>query len=86
MRPVVREFLARELIPDAARHQFNAAIGSALRLRNSVTVEALLLAAVFFVGVPFIWRTQLALDVSGWYGGPVGGKWQPSWPAGGWDW
>ncbi len=78
MRPVVREFLTRELIPDAARHRFDAAISSALRLRNSVTAEALLLAAVFFVGVPFIWRTQLALDVSSWYGGPVGGEWQPS--------
>ena len=60
MRPVVREFLARELIPDTARHRFDAAISSALRLRNSVTAESLLLAAVFFVGVPFIWRTQLA--------------------------
>jgi len=78
MRPVVRQFLERGLIPDAARAQFDAAIASAMRLRNSITAEVLLIAFVYVVGVGFVWRTQLALDVASWYGVSAGGKWQPS--------
>jgi hypothetical protein len=78
MRPVVRQFLERGLIPDAARAQFDAAIASAMRLRNSITAEVLLIALVYVVGVGFVWRTQLALDVASWYGVSAGGKWQPS--------
>jgi hypothetical protein len=78
MRPVVRLFVERGLIPGAARAQFDAAIASALRLRNSVAAEVLLIAFVYIVGVGFIWRTQVALDVTSWYGVPADGKLQPS--------
>jgi len=78
MRPVVGQFLARGLIPDAARAQFDMAITSAMRLRNSVMAEVLMIAIVYGVGVLFIWRTQVALDVSSWYGVGVHGKLQPS--------
>jgi hypothetical protein len=78
MRPVVGQFLDRGLIPDAARPQFDAAIASALRLRNSVAAEVLLIAFVYIVGVGFIWRTQVALDVTSWYGGSADGRLQPS--------
>jgi hypothetical protein len=78
MRPLVRQFLERGLIPDAARAQFDAAIASAMRLRNSVTAEVLLIAFVYVVGVGFVWRTQFAIDVASWYGVSVDGKWQPS--------
>ena len=74
MRPVVGQFLERGLIPDAARPQFDAAIASAMRLRNSVAAEVLLIAFVYVVGVGFIWRTQVALDVASWYG--VAGGWE----------
>ena len=73
MRPMVGQFLDRGLIPDAARAQFDAAIASAMRLRNSVTAEVLFIALVYVVGVGIVWRTQLALDVASWYG--VGGGW-----------
>ena len=82
MRPVVGQFLERGLIPDAAREQFDAAVASAIRLRNSVAAEVLLIAFVYIVGVGFIWRTQIALDVTSWYGTPAGGRLQPS--AAGW--
>jgi hypothetical protein len=78
MRPVVHQFVARGLIPDAARAQFNAAIAAAMRLRNSVTAEVLLIAFVYGVGVFFVWRTQIALDTTSWYGVAVDGKLQPS--------
>jgi hypothetical protein len=70
--------MARGLIPDAARATFDAAIAAVMRLRNSITVEVLLIAFVYVVGVGFIWRTQVALDVTSWYGAPIDGKLQPS--------
>jgi hypothetical protein len=82
MRPVVGLFLERDLIPKAARPQFDAAIASALRLRNSVVAEVLLIAFVYVVGVGFVWRTQVALDVTSWYGVRAAGRLQPS--AAGW--
>ncbi len=78
MRPVVRQFLDRGLIPDAARAKFDAAIASAVSLRNSTTAEALLIAVVYGVGVLFVWRMTAALDVSSWYGVAVDGKLQPT--------
>ena len=78
MRPVVRQFVERGLIPDAARPAFDAAIASAMRLRNSIWAEVWLIAFVYVVGVGFLWRTQIALDVASWHGAPVDGTWQPS--------
>jgi len=67
LSPIVRNFLERGLIPDAARPQFAAAVTSAMRLRNSVVAELLLIVFVYAVGVPFIWRAQATLDMSSWY-------------------
>jgi len=78
MRPVVGQFLDRGLIPEAARAQFDGAVVSAIRLRNSVAAEILLIAFVYIVGVGLIWRTQVALDVTSWYGGRTDGRLQPS--------
>jgi hypothetical protein len=78
MRPVVGQFLARGLIPDAARAQFDAAIAAAVRLRNSIAAELLLIAFVYVVGVGLVWRTQVALDVTSWYGASADGRLQPS--------
>ena len=78
MRPVVRQFVERGLIADAARAQFDAAIASAMRLRNSIAAEVLMIAFVYGVGVGFIWRTQVALDVASWYGVAATGRLQPS--------
>jgi hypothetical protein len=71
-------FVERGIIPDAARAQFDAAVAAAIRLRNSVAAEVLLIAFVYIVGVGFVWRTQIALEVTSWYGVPVGGRLQPS--------
>jgi hypothetical protein len=78
MRLVVRQFRERDLIPDTALAAFDAAIASAMRLRNSIAAEALLLALVYVVGVGFLWRTQVALDVPSWYGVSAAGRLQPS--------
>jgi len=78
MRLVVRQFLDRGLIPDAARARFDTAIASAMRLRNSLTAEVLLIALVYVFGVGLLWRAQVALDVASWYGHSVDGWLHPS--------
>jgi hypothetical protein len=64
---IVRRFREEGLVPDAARSQFDAAIASAIRLRNSVVAELLLIVLVYGVGVLIIRRTQFMLDVPTWY-------------------
>ncbi len=78
MRPVVKQFLARSLIPDAARARFDAAVASAIRLRNSIAAEVLMIVFVYVVGVGFIWRTQVALEISSWHGTPVNRTFHPT--------
>jgi len=69
----VRHFLEQGLIPDAGRARFDAAIASAMRLRDSVVAELLLVAVVHLVRILFIWRTQSTLDISSWYADPADG-------------
>ena len=72
MRATGRQFLERGLIADSSRTRFDAAVGAALRLRNSVVAEVVLLAFVYFVGVFFIWPRFVALNVATWYAEPAG--------------
>jgi hypothetical protein len=67
MHLVVRQFLERNLIPESARTRFDSAIASALRLRNSVPAELLLVALVYGVGVFIVWRVYTVLDTSTWH-------------------
>jgi hypothetical protein len=71
MRFVVRQFLERNLVPATALPRFDAAITSALRLRNSVLAEVLLIALVYGVGVLLIWRQYLVLNTATWYAAPT---------------
>jgi hypothetical protein len=73
MRPVVRQFVERGLIADTSRARFDAALPSAMRLRNSVVAELLLVVFVYVVGVVFIWPVYGALHVATWYSTPVDG-------------
>jgi hypothetical protein len=81
MRPVVRQFVERGLVPDAARPQVEAALRSAMRWRNSLAAELGMIAFVYAVGVT-VWQSHIAVDAPSWYGTSVLGKWQPS--AAGW--
>jgi hypothetical protein len=72
MRSIVEVFLERRLIPDSAMPRFDAAIASALRWRNSVLAELLLIVLVYGVGILIVWRQYLALDASTWYATPSG--------------
>ncbi len=81
--PIVQRFVANGLIPPAMRSRFDGAIVSALRLRNSVVAELLLIVFVYAVGIPFVWRDQVALDVNSWYATAANGQLHP-WLAGWW--
>jgi hypothetical protein len=78
MRYLVRQFLERHLIPENEMARFNATIGSAFRLRNSVLAELLLIAFVYGIGILLIWRHYVALDTATWYAVPTGADWKPS--------
>ena len=78
MRTVVRQFIERGLVPEPAWPRFDAALASALRLRNSGVAELLLLAFVYLVGVLVLWRTQWALRVTTWYAVPAGDAIRPT--------
>ncbi|MCX6552880.1 MAG: hypothetical protein NTY02_18075 [Acidobacteria bacterium] len=75
--PTVSRFAERGVVPDAAREKFDAIVASAMRLRNSVTAEVLLIAFVYIVGVGIIWRS-LAIEVPTWYGVSANGLLQPT--------
>lgn len=67
MRLIARTFLERHLIPEDDLPRFDKAITSALRLRNSVVAEVLLLAIVYGVGVSVVWRQFTSLSADSWY-------------------
>ena len=71
MRVMVSQFLVRNLIPESAMTRFDAAIASALRLRNSVVSEVLLIVFVYVVWGPLVWRQYVALATATWYAIPT---------------
>lgn len=79
--PVLQQFVLRGLIPDHAMGQFRAAIDSALRLRNSVRAEIIMIIAVYTLGA-VVWRQFDLLGQHTWYSTP--GKDGPQWSAAGW--
>ena len=83
MRPLVQQFLARQLVPESERPRFEVAVTSALRWRNSVVAELCLIGLVYGVGVLLVWHHYVALETTTWYGVPAVEQVQPS-PAGFW--
>ncbi len=71
MRSLIVQFLERELIPEDALPRFEAAIASALRLRNSTLAEILLIGVVYGFGILVVWRQYIALDAATWYATPA---------------
>jgi hypothetical protein len=71
MRLVVRQFLDRRLIPEAALPRFDAAIASVWRLRNSAFAELMLVALVYGVGILVVFRYYAVLDKTAWYTVPA---------------
>ena len=71
MRPVVTTFVSLGLVPPHVRDRFDAAIQSAMRLRNSVLAELTLIALVYGIGILVVWRYYVALAAPTWYATPT---------------
>lgn len=81
LQTVVQQFVPRGLIPDQALGQFRSAIDSAMRLRNSVLAEAIMIVAVYTLG-QVVWRQMELFNHHTWYSSPgVDGQ---HWSAAGW--
>ena len=74
MRAIVAQFVTLGLVRGAVRERFDKAIASAMRLRNSVLAEVLLIVLVYGVGVLIVWRHYAALGTPTWYAMPEGGE------------
>jgi len=72
-RNVVRQFIDREIIPPAEVPRFDAALSSALRLRNSIPLELGLVVLVATVG-HWVWRSAIAHGAPSWYAAPADGQ------------
>jgi hypothetical protein len=78
--PVVRRFVERRIVALSDLPKFDAAIASAIRLRNSIPVEISLLVLVYGLGLWF-WNTRLDIRLGTWYA--TAGRWDLT-PAGYW--
>ncbi|MGZ8152544.1 MAG: hypothetical protein ACXW0Q_07005 [Methylovulum sp.] len=66
LRLIVRQFVERGIVLEQYRPEFDAIIGSALRLRNSVMIEVLLIVLVL-TGGHYLWSSQVVLESATWY-------------------
>ena len=72
-RSTVAQFVDRGIIPPSELPRFDAAIASALRLRNSVALEIGLVVTVATVG-QWLWRSTIAFGAPSWYAVPEGDR------------
>jgi hypothetical protein len=73
LRPVIKRFIERRIVSPEELPKFYAMVDSAIRMRNSVIAEIVLLVLVFTGGI-WIWRSEVALNVASWYASPQGGQ------------
>jgi hypothetical protein len=82
IRLIVKQFVECGIVPLQTRPQFEALIGSAMRLRNSMVIEVLLIVLVWTVG-HYYWSSLVVLESATWYAVLVDGQHRYS-PAGYW--
>jgi len=81
IRLIVRRFVEWRIVLPEDMPLFHRAIESAVKIRNSVVVELVLLAAVYTLGL-WVWSGRSELGLVTWYALP-GGRWKLT-PAGYW--
>jgi len=81
LRPAVRRFVERRIVPLPEMSRYYGAVDRAVRLRNSVSLEVALLLIVYTAGL-WVWNGRVGIDVATWYARP-GGRWHLT-PAGIW--
>lgn len=78
LQTALPRFFQRNLILDAQRDRFRAALDSAQAWLNSVWAEGLILVFVYAIGVGGVWRNSAALQMDTWYGSLQEGHLVPS--------
>jgi hypothetical protein len=81
LRLVVQRFVERRIVRGEDLPRYDAAIESAVRLRNSIPVELGLLILVYTLGL-WLWGSRVGIESPTWYAMP-GGRWHLT-PAGYW--
>jgi hypothetical protein len=81
LRPLVLRFVKRRIVRGEDLPRFEAAVESAIRLRNSIPAELALLIAVYTLGI-WLWSSRVGIESPTWYANP-GGRWNLT-PAGWW--
>jgi hypothetical protein len=81
LRPVVRRFVERRIVPLPEMTRFYSAVKGAVKLRNSIPLELSLVFIVYTAGL-WLWNGRVGIDVATWYASP-GGRWHLT-PAGIW--
>ena len=71
LRRVVGQFTERGLVTEEVRPRFNAALSAAVRLRDSLTAEIILLVTVMILA-PLLWHNGLAMQGATWYANASG--------------
>jgi hypothetical protein len=83
MRPMIDQFRARSLVPEAELPRFDAAVASAHKLRNSITAELVAIVAVYAVSYFVAQHRYTELYHDTWYtarGARAGGlSWAGLW-------
>lgn len=74
MLMVVKQFHARNLIPESTEGQFSKAIASALRLRNAWIAEVFMVVIIYVIGYNVVWEKSIALETTTWYSEPAVGR------------
>lgn len=72
IKPIVQQFVHRGLVAPDDKPRFESIIASAMRLRNSVLAELLLLAFALFGGI-WLGKRYLPMDVATWFAAPTDG-------------
>lgn len=73
IKVVVRQFLDRGIVAPQDEQHFTDIISSAMRLRNSVAAEVIMLAVTYLMGF-LVWKRHFALHVPTWIASPVAGE------------
>ena len=66
MSAIVGEFLARKIVTPEQRTRYQAILDAAMRLRNSIPIEAGMAVLVFGLG-NVVWREAVSLHADAWY-------------------
>ncbi|MCI0611395.1 hypothetical protein L0244_00245 [bacterium] len=73
MRRIVAMFFERKLISPEQREKFFGIVASAVKIRNSVILEILMIAIVYVIGVNYIWKNISAVRADIWFAPPLSG-------------